>query len=44
MAKRLIRDAEEVSFGNHLDMVAAFQAIAHASPEHPAAFDATSSG
>jgi enoyl-CoA hydratase/carnithine racemase len=41
MAKRLIRDAEHVSFASHLDMAAAFQAIAHASPEHQAAVDAT---
>ena len=34
MAKRLIRGAEQVSLDSHLDMVAAFQAIAHASDEH----------
>ncbi len=34
MHKRLLRDAEQHSLATHLDVVAAFQAIAHASDEH----------
>lgn len=37
MTKRLIRDAEQQNLPQHLDVVAAFQAIAHVSPEHLAA-------
>lgn len=32
--KRLLRDAEQHTLATHLDVVAAFQAIAHASDEH----------
>jgi enoyl-CoA hydratase/carnithine racemase len=34
MAKRLLRSAEDTTLGNHLDMAAALQAIAHTSEEH----------
>lgn len=34
MNKRLLRDAEQIGLSSHLDLVAAFQAIAHMSPEH----------
>lgn len=34
MNKRLLRDAEQLSLTSHLDLVAAFQAIAHVAPEH----------
>ncbi|MFY3985951.1 enoyl-CoA hydratase-related protein [Achromobacter xylosoxidans] len=34
MHKRLLRDAEQHTLATHLDVVAAFQAIAHASDEH----------
>ena len=34
MNKRLLREAEQFTLPNHLDLVAAFQAIAHASDEH----------
>ena len=34
MNKRLLRDAEQLGLTAHLDMVAAFQAIAHMAPEH----------
>lgn len=37
MNKRLLREAEQFTLPNHLDLVAAFQAIAHASDEHVAA-------
>jgi len=37
MNKRLLREAEHFTLPNHLDLVAAFQAIAHASDEHVAA-------
>ena len=40
MSKRLLRGAERLDLGDHLDMVAAFQAIAHASDEHIAAVEA----
>lgn len=40
MNKRLLRDAERASLTSHLDLVAAFQAIAHVSPEHLAAVEA----
>ena len=39
MSKRLLRDAEQQSLNNHLDLVAAFQAIAHMTPEHLAAVE-----
>nr|WP_319016930.1 enoyl-CoA hydratase-related protein [Diaphorobacter aerolatus] len=34
MHKRLLRESEQLSLQNHLDLVAAFQAIAHMAPEH----------
>lgn len=34
MSKRLLRDSTEVGMQSHLDTVAAFQAIAHLSPDH----------
>ncbi|CAB3897850.1 1,2-epoxyphenylacetyl-CoA isomerase [Achromobacter pulmonis] len=34
MHKRLLRDAEQHTLATHLDVVAAFQAIAHASEDH----------
>jgi len=34
MHKRLLRDAEQHTLPTHLDVVAAFQAIAHVSEEH----------
>lgn len=37
MTKRLLRDSEQMSLTSHLDVVAAFQAIAHVAPEHLAA-------
>lgn len=37
MTKRLLRESEYSSLPNHLDLVAAFQAIAHMTPEHLAA-------
>lgn len=37
MNKRLLRDSEQMNLPGHLDLVAAFQAIAHLSPEHLAA-------
>lgn len=37
MTKRLLRDSEQQTLANHLDLVAAFQAIAHMAPEHIAA-------
>lgn len=39
MSKRLLRDSEQQSLTNHLDLVAAFQAIAHLTPEHIAAVE-----
>lgn len=39
MTKRLLRDAEHTSLARHLDLVAAFQAIAHLTPEHLAAVE-----
>lgn len=41
MNKRLLRDSEQLSLTHHLDVVAAFQAIAHVAPEHLAAVKAT---
>ena len=41
MNKRLLRDSEQLSLAHHLDVVAAFQAIAHVAPEHLAAVKAT---
>jgi enoyl-CoA hydratase/carnithine racemase len=41
MNKRLLRKAEQLSLANHLDLVAAFQAIAHATDEHMTAVRAT---
>lgn len=40
MTKRLLRDAEHSTLANHLDIAAAFQAIAHLTPEHLAAVEA----
>lgn len=40
MNKRLLREAEQLTLAHHLDLVAAFQAIAHASHEHVAAVQA----
>lgn len=40
MTKRLVRDAEQSTLGSHLDLVAAFQAIAHVTPEHLTAVEA----
>jgi enoyl-CoA hydratase/carnithine racemase len=34
MTKRLLRDAEHTTLAKHLDLAAAFQAIAHLAPEH----------
>jgi enoyl-CoA hydratase/carnithine racemase len=40
MHKRLLRESEQMSLRHHLDLVAAFQAIAHMSPEHLGAVEA----
>lgn len=40
MTKRLLRDAEQSTLANHLDLAAAFQAIAHLTPEHLTAVEA----
>jgi enoyl-CoA hydratase/carnithine racemase len=40
MTKRLLRDAEHTSLAKHLDLAAAFQAIAHLTPEHLTAVEA----
>ncbi len=40
MTKRLLREAEQSSLASHLELVAAFQAIAHVTPEHLAAVQA----
>jgi len=40
MHKRLLRESEQLSLRHHLDLVAAFQAIAHMSPEHLGAVEA----
>ncbi len=39
MTKRLLRDAEHSTLARHLDVAAAFQAIAHLTPEHLAAVE-----
>lgn len=39
MTKRLLRDAERSTLANHLDLAAAFQAIAHLTPEHLTALE-----
>lgn len=40
MHKRLLKESQQLSLSNHLDLVAAFQAIAHVAPEHLAAVNA----
>lgn len=40
MTKRLLREAEHSTLASHLDQAAAFQAIAHLTPEHFAALEA----
>lgn len=40
MTKRLLRDSEQSTLANHLELVAAFQAIAHMTPEHLTAVEA----
>lgn len=44
MSKRLLRDSEQMNLPGHLDLVAAFQAIAHVSPEHLAAVETAVAG
>ncbi len=44
MSKRLLKSSEQMNLAGHLDLVAAFQAIAHASPEHLAAVEAAVAG
>lgn len=44
MSKRLLRDSEQMNLPGHLDLVAAFQAIAHLSPEHLAAVETAVAG
>jgi enoyl-CoA hydratase/carnithine racemase len=40
MTKRLLRESEHSTLASHLDLAAAFQAIAHVTPEHLSAVEA----